>query len=360
MTDIGLVKTNYGTVILDYDYGAVTINMEDPGHNHIMKLWEEYFKNVPEVTVLLSGGLDSQFSLFLAEKFCKKVNAITFQYNWDHDIINASDVLLADKLCKKLNIDHSIHEIDVKTFLENDLEDFARTYKCPSPQLCVHLYGISTSNIDGPMLMGGDIPYIGVFNDKVLSSYKFYKEIDESVRRSTFSYFKFYVGPYEVYNEIHGTSILKDPFILTPEIYFLSTKRNLDVLSKDNIILDQNFTTKKVSFERYKIQYYKTFEFEFLYPLKKRTGFENVKTHLASKTGVYNQFDINYRYPILDIAHREKWFGKMGSNFNPNDLETMLKLYKISDLIDTITDEGQKIYDSNSLEICNEYTFEDL
>lgn len=360
MANLGLLKTKFGTVELDYDYGTVNVNLQDPGHDDIMKLWKEYFKDIPEITVLLSGGLDSQFSLFLAKKFCKDVTALTFQYNWEDDIVNASDVLLAQKLCKKLDIRHKIQEIDIKNFLDKKLEDFARSYKCPSPQLCVHLFGISTSNIKTPMLMGGDVPYIGVFNDKILSSYKFYKGIEESKRRSSLQYFKFYIGPYEVYNELHGTSILKDPFILTPQIYFLSTKRNLDVMSNDKIVVDQNFETKKVSFEKYKIQYYKTFDFEYMYPLKKRTGFENVKTHLASKTGVYNQFDLNYRYPILDIAHKEKWFGKLGSIFNATDLETTKSIYKVSEVLNTITDAGQKIYDNTSLEICNEYTFEDL
>ena len=141
---------------------------------------------------------------------------------------------------------------------------------------------------------------------------------------------------------------------------YLATKQNLSVIKDKKIILDQSYTNNKLNFERYKTEYYKTFNFEYLLPLKKRTGFENVKTHLASKTGVYNQFDLDYRFPLLDISAKEKWHGKLVPKNMPTSPNSMIKMHVVSDEIDSITDIAQKIYDKNDIEICNEYTFEDL
>ena len=61
--------------------------------------------------------------------------------------------------------------------------------------------------------------------------------------------------------------------------------------------------------EPYKQNYYKSFEeFDFVFPLAKRTGFESLKFYLASITGNFDEFDEKYRVPLLNIAKETAWY----------------------------------------------------
>jgi hypothetical protein len=54
--------------------------------------------------------------------------------------------------------------------------------------------------------------------------------------------------------------------------------------------------------------FYQDLGAEILPPLLKNTGFETLKMHLAKQTGVYNQYDVTYRFPLEQLLMNEEWY----------------------------------------------------
>jgi len=126
MNKVGKLIVGEGTVQLDYALGRVDVSLKEPVSDDLMQHFADYFADKQRITVFFSGGLDSQFSLALAQKFCKDVIAVTIQYNWQDDIVNAADVMLARAYCEKHQIPHVVEHIDLEDFLINHLMDTAR------------------------------------------------------------------------------------------------------------------------------------------------------------------------------------------------------------------------------------------
>jgi len=356
MKSLGILSIGKGTITLDYELGTVIARVSKPENKNIWDHWQQEFSSIDKITCYFSSGIDSQFSLLLANKYCSDVTAVTFQFNWEDDIVNASDILLASKFCKQHNIKHVIEQIDLKDFLTNHLEDFARDHRTPSPQISAQLYGISKSKYnDRTIILGGEVPYIGFLNDKVYSAFEW--RDPEKTRINQCMYFKSFMGPFAIYSHINQVDIIRDPFTMTPEIYYLATAKNMDVLKEHNKALNLDAYTTKRSFWDYKKHYYSLYDFDYLVPLKKRTGFETLKTHLASETGVYNQFDLLYRKPLVDIHDKESWFG--AKQYNNNVVSFTSRNQFQGDLQELLA-PMQDYYDENSIEFCNTYTLEEM
>ena len=356
MESLDQIIIGKGTVTLDYELGSTRVHIRKPDNRDIWHHWEQEFSLIDKITVFFSSGLDSQFSLLLAKKYCPDVTAVTFQYNWENDIVNASDVLLSSSFCKQHNIKHVIEQIDLKEFLDNNLEDVARDYRTPSPQISSQLYGIIKSKYnDRTMMLGGEVPYIGFLDKQAYSAFEW--RDPEKVRINVGMYYKSFIGPFTIYGKNSEHTVIRDPFTMSPEIYYLAKLKNLDVLTENNQTINLNKFTTQRSFWYYKQLYYNQYGFDYMYPLKKRTGFESLKTHLASQTGIYNQFDLQYRVPLLDMHEKENWFG---SKQYAHDVVNFVSRNQFTGDLPDIIEQIQNYYDSNQVEFCNCYDLDEI
>jgi hypothetical protein len=346
MNKVGKLVVGKDTVRMDYTVGRVEVYLKEPVSDDLMQHYADYFADKQRITVFFSGGLDSQFSLALARKFCTDVIAVTIQYNWQDDIVNAADVMLSKAYCEKHQIPHVVEHIDLQDFLTNHLTDTARKYHTPSPQISAHLYAINRSAYtDRPMLMGGEVPYVCEFEGAAFLPVAW---VPDHCKSST-DFFNRFLAPFEIFNSESDYKIIRDPFLVTPEIYYLSIKHNLSVIEKTRSVSSLDIRKTNTSFWPYKQLYYASFGLDLSVPLKKRTGFEPLKTHLASETGVYNEFDIRYRHQILEECNREKWFGT----------RTPRSEY-VGDELVQLLEQATALFQQVSPTNCNSYNFEEM
>jgi hypothetical protein len=306
---------NTTTLELDYEAGTSKLILTKPSEPNLMNLFKEQLSTLEGVTVCLSGGLDSQFTANLAKHFCKDVNAVCFRFLWDGNVINADDVLTATQFAELIDLDLHFEDIDAKDHLENNLNEYTRRYRTMSPQISVQLAAIKKSKFNDRILMlGGEAPTVAVSADfnNVFLSRKHYLNEDGSPQdgigwASPTFYFNF-SAPFTILEQEHGIHIIKDPFLLTPEILYAGYYQNKYAIESFGKVIEVT-TGVKTNIEVYKQMYYKSFEeFDYIFPISKRTGFENLKFHLASQTGNYDEFDERYRIPLYNVARESTWY----------------------------------------------------
>lgn len=274
----------------------------------VLSCSDEILKNIDKVNISLSGGIDSQFSLLLAKQLQKDITAYTYRSLWKGTIINAEDVYLAQHVADKNNVHLKIIDIDLFEFFSNNKHyAYGDNYANVSPQLAVHLYWLdilhSKYNIKN-ILMGGDPPLIK-YSSGATNSNKY---------RMNDVFIHDILTPYYVFCKNKGIECFRDIYYHNPEIVYAGFKNNLDVVKNKNIYIENDIrTVKSVSGEKYnslspfltdgyifKYEWYNNI-LEGLIPQKSgTTGFENLKKILASESGVYNRFDILYRFPMID------------------------------------------------------------
>jgi len=194
--------------------------------------------------------------------------------------------------------------------------------------------------------MGGEVPYVCEFEGAAYLPTA--SAALENCKHSP-EFFNRFIAPFEIFNSDSEYKIIKDPFLITPEIYYLSIRRNLDVIEKNCSVACLDTRNTNTSFWPYKQMYYASFGLDLSVPLKKRTGFEPLKTHLASETGVYNEFDLRYRSQLLEACRREKWFGIDRPRAKYVGVELPKLLEQATALIGQITPTN-----------CNSYDFEEM
>lgn len=106
----------------------------------------------PPYTLCLSGGLDSQVSLYVWKLSGKPFNTITVTYN---DNLNYHDISYMLDYSKSLNVELTVKNLDLINFLENDLSNYAIEYSCSSPQICTHMR-IAKEITDGTIIFSGN------------------------------------------------------------------------------------------------------------------------------------------------------------------------------------------------------------
>lgn len=82
-----------------------------------------------------SGGIDSQAMIFAWSKSGIPFTVVHVDYHG----LNAHDRGNIVEFCESLNVPLEIKSFDLLHFLENDLDRYARTYLCASPQICTHI-----------------------------------------------------------------------------------------------------------------------------------------------------------------------------------------------------------------------------
>ena len=306
---------NTTTLELDYESGTSKLILAKPNEPNLMNLFKEQLSSLNGVTVCLSGGLDSQFTANLAKHFCKDVNAVCFRFIWEGNVINSDDVLTATQFAELIDLDLHFEDIDAKDHLENNLAEYTRRYRTMSPQISLQLAAIKNSKFNDRVLMlGGEAPTVAVsadFNNVFLSRKPYITKegtLQDGIGSSSPNFYFNFSAPFTLLEQEHGMHIIKDPFLLTPEILYAGYYQNKYAIESFGKIIEVT-TGVKTNLEIYKQMYYKSFEeFEYIFPISKRTGFENLKFHLASLTGNYDEFDERYRIPLYGVARETTWY----------------------------------------------------
>jgi len=300
---------NPTTVSIDYTTGKTMMFSDHTDETDICAMIGEELEAYDKITVMLSGGLDSQFSAAVAKKYHENVHAIIFDFTWQGTTINSQDVYNAIKLAQKLDLSYEVIEHEIYDFLENDLVDFSRTFKSVSPQVSVHLNAIQKhAPTDGAILLGGDIPFIGMCDGIAICPHVPEKSIQHKAVFDSTMHIRS-TGPYSLLGKELGATVIKNPFMLTPVILYASLRHNIDVIKDNNMVFNMSKNTLQKSSVNYKKAYYNSFGLDLLPPFIKRTGFESLRMHLASETGMYDEFNTRYRRPLALISAEEKWFG---------------------------------------------------
>lgn len=327
---------------IDLQKSTVHVNLAETSTG-ISDLWKKQFQQMPEVMVCLSGGLDSQFSAHLAKHYCSKAQAVTFAYYWNQNLVNAHDVTAAMQFAEKIDLDHQIIDVDIKRFLESELLNYSREFRTGSPQIAVHLYAIHKhlSDYNMPVMMGGEVPLVACKEKTAVLPFRWPSTKDGNFSHANLYNYVHLVLPYLALSSRTGCKIIRDPFLMSSQIYYQGFMHNMSVIEKNRAIVELSDPLRR-EISDYKELYYKSFGYDFLVPLKKRTGFESIKTHLAIETGIYNEFDIRYRFPLTNNAQKDASLGRPVFN----------------SISDRILEAAQNIINKHELTFCNTYTFD--
>lgn len=304
---------NPTTLSVDYQNGEANIYFEKNTAD-IHTLFEREFRNYNYITVLLSGGIDSQFSACLAKKYVGNMHALCFRFVWEGRVINATDIVNAQEFAKLHDIELILEDFDLSYHYENEQIEYLTHYRVYSPQLSTYIAAIKNSpNIKGAVMMGGEIPIVYYDSDGVWMGKKIY-EIDgkqTTVGLDPRSLFISHYAPFVFLDLLNGIQVIRDPFMMTPEIMYAAYMQNAEVIKNTGTAhfsnRDQSLDSLQFNAQKYKANYYSSFGFDLLPPLNKRTGFEALRFHLASVTGNYDEYERRYRLPIKRAMKTMPW-----------------------------------------------------
>lgn len=327
-------------VCVDMCNYSTSMSIKHPVNHNIHDHWAAEFSKVNHITVLLSGGVDSQFSALLAKTHCPNTQAVVFNFIWDHTVINADDVCAASRFAAYHKIPLQHIDIDIKHCLNKELSRICEKYACISPQIACHLYAIEQLTKESipntVFIMGTEYYCMPVKNGKLFLPG--YKNQSFGHKIST------YMLPYMILAKELGIQLIRDPFAMTPEILFLAHTHNATVFKEAGIYFESKNRIRTMGHD-YKVAYYNYLIDGLIPPMIKRTGFELLKLYFASETGVYDEFNRRYRY-------KHAFRGKLFSNLQ------MLNKVKVTGDCDKAIDLCQGSYDLHSPIPCNKYVFD--
>jgi len=279
----------------------------------------EHFAGVTSARVCLSGGVDSQFSAQAAKKLGINISAVTYASVWQGTVVNSPDVVASQRYCHHYDIPLEIIDFDLYEFLNSkELIEYAETYKTESPQIAVHLKFLSSLSTSAPVIMGGEPPVLFThhFSDGDTTVSTYFKDQYTSL-----------FAPYYSYAQKNNLTLFKDMFYLDPELVYLGFEQNLKLLKDRKVYLGLKRKENKNYFDigshqfdigsqytsqmggmHYKTEFYKSFGVDITAPILKNTGFEAIRKHLATISGIYNDFDIKYRFPLDSILKAKPWY----------------------------------------------------
>lgn len=284
----------------DYVSKILELHIEKPETDvTLFEIWDHEFRHFNEFNVCLSGGIDSQFSLSILKNLGKTAHVYIFAFTWEDCVFNSHDVVHAIRYCKRFNHKYTVIDIDYKQFLHtNQHLKTCQTYKAISPQIAWQLKMLdSIENKTIPTLVGGDVPIIMLDRKTNIASL-----LGASTQ-------PFMTNSFLRYSIENKCIVIKDLFRINPVTHYLGYKQFLETTKKHRIALsnDNNFIGQSQPFRKVM---YEDLGADLLAPLLKQTGFETLKAHLAKLSGVYNQYDILYRYPLEKTLAQENWFDK--------------------------------------------------
>jgi hypothetical protein len=119
-----------------------------------------YANKTGKFTVLLSGGLDSQYVCEILLKLKIDFDVIIIELkDKNNQSYNQHDYIWAYEFCQSRNLKFKTHIVNFDSLVESGkLIDIATPIKCCSPVVCTLLSVVE--NIDGFILLGNDPPYL--------------------------------------------------------------------------------------------------------------------------------------------------------------------------------------------------------
>lgn len=340
------------TISFDFADGISNVFMEEPKNfdilHHFQKALKPY-KDKP-VTVLLSGGIDSQFAYNLYSRFCNNVKCVTFRLMWDDSVVNPGDVVSSKIFADHMGADHTYIDFDLKDFVEQEhVLTFAKKYYFNSPQIATHAKCILDNNDGSHFVLGTEIQPVGYFDHSCyVPGYK-PKNPDGNMRieQDKDLYKRRYI-PWLNFCNQEDVDLCVDPFYMSPEILYLAFYHNMRVLKQTNT-MPYMYNNKKFKYNMYdyKVQYYKAFDWaEYKVPFRKETGFELVRLEYMKNGGSLDAFNIKFRKPLWDYNERTDWYNKRQYQLAP-------KFHGVDNMLSVFNNyiQDKEIGDSNTISI---------
>ncbi len=270
-----------------------------PPHNNttfIAEL-EQVFKPFDRVNVCLSGGIDSQFALSMLNTIGKDIHVYIFSFIWEDTVFNSPDVLHAMRYCERYNYKYTNIEIDYKHFLHTGQHlKTCKAYKATSPQVALQLKMVDyIEDKTIPVVLGGDPPLLGFDKDS------------KEAKVIGIEHHVFTTNAFLNYSVANNRIVIKDLFKITPITYYLGLKQTVDSTIKHKLVVPSDLNASGGTQLLRKL-IYTDMGAQIMPPLLKNTGFEILKMHLAIGSGVYNQFDVLYRFPLENTLKQEEWY----------------------------------------------------
>lgn len=252
-------------------------------------------KHVKHANVCLSGGVDSQFALRVAQQLNVPITLYTYVTLWNDTPINSDDVLQAEIIAEKNSLPLEKVYIDLHDFFNTGKHlEYANKYKTSSPQIAVHLYFIEKTFKDkeGTLFLGGEVP--------IMSMNSAQNEGPEDIAGLSAGFFIGNTVSYRLLCDKLNIDLVKDIPLYTPEIIYKVLKHSISVVKEKQIHAERREELTGINMYAQKLKYeiYESILPGGINPLVKRTGFEKLKKYYATSTGIYNQFDLLYRTPI--------------------------------------------------------------
>jgi len=302
----------------------------------------QQLQHVTIANVCLSGGIDSQFMLRIAKKLNIPIKAYTYLASWQGSPINTDDVILAKTIAEKENVELEIMDIDLYEFFSTNMHlQYAKEFSVNSPQIAVHLHFLKMfKDIPGTVFMGGEMPML-IKNSDNGSGPRDIAGIPQ----------KFLMINSVAYRQVaekFGIELIKDILLYTPEIIYKTLEVSIDLVEKLHIHSENVSDNPLISLYAHKIKYhiYEQIIPGGINPLTKNTGFEKLKKYQAMQSGIYNQFDINYRFPMF-----EEYISRFGSD------QGLMK-YKAGNIPNDLTDRYREAIAKYNSEGIHEYSFD--
>lgn len=278
---------------IDYNNKNIEALTNEHAEYPLMEIWRKAFASYPRVNMCLSGGIDSQFVLSMLSKLEKEITVYIFSFVWEDCVFNAPDVLHAIRYCDRFGHTYKNIEIDCKPFFDGtESVEYCKKYMTVSPQIALQLKMMDYIENDDPIFLGGDVPFL---------------DFNFSKKRANFigiSYQPFMTHAFLNYGIINNKIVVKDLLRICPDAHAVSYNEFIKTTKQHKLICpaEGNVQTQPL-----RVLYYRDLGADIITPLLKNTGFENLKLHLAKKTGIYNQYDIKYRHPLAQLLANESW-----------------------------------------------------
>lgn len=236
----------------------------------------------PPYYLLVSGGIDSQATLYAWKESKIPFKAISFRYN---KTFNDHDLHTLELYSKRHNIDVTFIDIDYFDFLNNDVVTYSTKYICNSPQILFYMKFCDAIS-DGTLIFSGSymgmtgfrLTYsqLGLLNYKIISNRSMVPYFLTDNAKISGSFFK---TEYDfVQSTIEGG---------TPDSWYFPYSARCMIYKNGGFDIIPSLS-KYTGFENYKV------------------FFDNINDSLAKRQKSINRrgrhnFDILYRWPLYKI-----------------------------------------------------------